>query len=129
MTSRKSLSKNPSDREPARPAWARTALALTLVPVVAGVIFIATWALDIDITGNMENQIYVGMLLMLLGFIFSNLIQKRWRLFAGWTLLAIADVLFLLFVNIYVQAAALLIAVAGLFFLGLEFARRMQQNP
>ncbi len=128
MTARKSLSKKRTDREPEQPAWVRTALALTLVPVVAGIIFIATWALDIDITGNMENQIYVGMLLMLTGFIFSNLLQKRWRLFAGWTLFAIADLLFLLFVNIYVQAAALFLAIAGLFLLGFEIFRRMQQN-
>ena len=128
MTAPQKISKKNSDREPELPRWANLILSLTLVPLIAGVIFIAAWALDIDLTGSLENQLYVGMLLMLLGFIVSNLIQKRWRLFAGWVLLAIADVIFLLFINLYLQAVAMLLAIAGLFFLGMEIYRRMQPD-
>jgi len=111
-----------------QPGWVRTALSLTLVPLVAGVIFIAAWALDIELVGTLDNQLYVGVLLMLLGFIISNLLQKRWGLFAGWLLLAIADLVFLLFVNIYAQGAAMLILVVGFLLLGREFYRHFQEN-
>ncbi len=118
----------PQSSEPEQPTWVRTGLSLTLVPLVAGVVFIATWALDIELVGTRDNQLYVGVLLMLLGFIISNLLQKRWGLFAGWLLLAIADLVFLLFVNVYAQGVAMLILVIGFLLLGRDFYRHFGEN-
>jgi hypothetical protein len=114
--------------EPEQPRWMRIGLSLTLVPLVAGVIFIAAWALDIALIGELESQLYVGFLLMLVGFIFSNLMQKRWALFAGWLLLAIADLIFLLFVNLNAQIVALAIMVAGFLLMGRDFYRQFREN-
>lgn len=127
MTSKKTSLRTKST-EPEQPRWLRIGLSLTLVPLVAGVIFIAAWALDIALIGELESQLYVGFLLMLVGFIFSNLLQKRWGLFAGWLLLAIADLIFLLFVNLNAQMVAMVIMVIGFLLLGRDFYRQYRES-
>jgi hypothetical protein len=103
---KKQARKLPKSKE-TRPAWKNLILALTLVPLVAGIFLIAAWALDWDITGSLENQIYVGILFLLTSFAVSNLVQKRWLLGAGWLLLMLADILFLFWVKFPDRAAIL----------------------
>ena len=103
-------------------------LSLTLVPLVIGIILIGAWALDIELLDNPQSQITVGVFFFLLTFTTSNAIQKRWRLAAGWGLLATADLVTLAWLNVAAQIIALSVGVIGLALLGIEFYRQYQQN-
>lgn len=103
-------------------------LALTLVPLVAGVLFIVAWAFDVRLVGRLEDQAFLGLLFILAGFALSNLIQGKALLAAGWTLLFIADFLLLTQVRIQVQIPALILAVLGLGIVLFEFYRQYRQN-
>ena len=113
--------------------WRRILLALTLAPLILGVVLIGAWSLDITLIGELENQIWVGLFLILISFTLSNLIQKKWVLFAGWLLLSIADYLLLRVVELRVQIVALALAAIGIGLLLTEFYRQFrsqsQQNP
>jgi hypothetical protein len=124
-TNSKSLSKSPE--EPLS-HWARIALSLTLVPLIGGLVLIGAWALDIQLTPDLDSQAWVGLLFMLLSFILSNLIQKRWWLFAGWLLVGISDFIFLTWVNLWAQVLAGIIGVIGAIILLFEFYRRIGEN-
>jgi membrane-bound ClpP family serine protease len=117
---------NKTGREDRRKrAWKNVFLSLTLVPIVAGLFLIITWALDWDVMGALESQIWVGVLFLLLGFTFSNLIQQRWLLFCGWLFLAISDLIFLIWVNLTAQIVAGLIGIIGAGFLAYSFYQQI----
>jgi membrane-bound ClpP family serine protease len=103
-------------------------LALTLVPIVIGVLLIGAWVLDISIFDDAQSQIIVGILFILLGFAASNILQKRWRLAAGWGLLMCADLVLLAWLNVWAQAIAIGFGLVGLIFLGIEFYRQYRQG-
>ncbi len=103
-------------------------LTLTLVPLVAGLILIGAWALDISIFEDAQSQVTVGILFFLLSFAASNALQKRWRLATGWSLLMCADLVILAWRNVAAQVAAIVLGVVGLVFLVIEFYQQYQQG-
>jgi hypothetical protein len=103
-------------------------LALTLVPLVIGIILIGAWVLDLELLENPQSQITVGIFFFLLTFTASNAIQKRWRLAAGWGLLAIADIVTLAWLNLAAQVVAISVGLVGIILLGIEFYRQYQQG-
>ncbi len=118
-------SRSPAVQKPDQEArWLGLLMALTLVPMVIGGLLILGWALDIYLWGDGSTQIYIGLLFILVSFAVSNGLQKKWYAAAGWTLLAISDLLLLIFINLPTQVIALSIGAAGLLLLGIEFYRR-----
>jgi hypothetical protein len=109
-------------------AWKDIGLALTLIPLGIGLFLIIAWALDWDLTGYLDSQVWIGVLFLLISFTFSNLIQKRWILFAGFLLLTIADLLFLLWVNLYVQVAAGILGFIGISLVGFRYFQQISQR-
>ena len=103
-------------------------LALTLVPLVIGIILIGAWVLDLEILDNSQSQITVGVFFFLLSFTTSNAIQKRWRLAIGWGLMAIADIVTLAWLNLIAQVVALFLGVIGVILLGIEFYKQYQKG-
>jgi len=103
-------------------------LALTLVPLVIGIILIGAWVLDIEFLDTPQSQVTVGIFFFLLAFTTSNAIQKRWRLAAGWGLLAVADIVTLAWLNVAAQVIALCLGLIGLISLGVEFYKQYQQG-
>jgi hypothetical protein len=103
-------------------------LALTLVPIVGGVLLVIAWAIDWELVRPLEDQAFLGLLFILLGFTLSNLFQKKWGLMAGWGLLTAADLLLLILPVFWIQVAALILAAAGLLLLAIEFYRQYQAN-
>lgn len=108
--------------------WKNLLLALSLVPLVAGIFLIIAWALDWDITGSLENQVFVGILFLLLSFTMSNLVQQRWLLGFGWLLLALADFLILLTLDSSIQITAVVIGIAGLVLIGFRYFQQISQR-
>ena len=133
MASKKASTKAATKRQKPEPTWIRVLLALTLAPLILGVVLIGAWSLDITLIGELESQIWVGLFLILVSFTLSNLLQKKWDLFAGWLLLTIADYLLLKLVDLRVQILALALAAIGmgLLIVGFyrQFRRQSQQNP
>ena len=126
MSAKKTAPKNnPKDKKAGNPVL----LALTLLPLVSGVLLLGAWALDITLVGTLDSQIWLGALLILCSFALSNLVQKNWMLFAGWTLLVAADVLLLMIINFQVQMIAFGIAAVGIILLSTEFYRRWRNRP
>ena len=103
-------------------------LALTLVPLVIGIILIGAWVLDIELLGTPQSQVTVGIFFFLLAFMASNAVQKRWRLAGGWGLLAVADIVTLAWLNFAAQIVALGLGLVGMILLGIEFYRQYQQG-
>jgi hypothetical protein len=103
-------------------------LALTLVPLIIGIILIGAWVLDLELLENPQSQVTVGIFFFLLTFTASNAIQKRWRLAAGWGLLAVADIVTLAWLNVAAQVIAISIGLIGVIFLGIEFYKQYQQG-
>lgn len=102
-------------------------MTLTLVPVVIGIILIGAWALEIEVLKN-QSEVTVGVLFFLLGFTASNALQKRYKLAAGWGALAVADLILLTWLSVWAQGVALVVGLAGLVYLGIEFYRQYQQD-
>jgi hypothetical protein len=103
-------------------------LSLTLVPLVIGIILIGAWVLDLELLGNPQSQVTVGIFFFLLTFTTSNAIQKRWRLAAGWGLLAVADIVTLAWLNLAAQIIALSVGLIGIVLLGIEFYKQYRQD-
>jgi hypothetical protein len=103
-------------------------LALTLVPLVIGLILIGAWVLDLEILGDPQSQVIVGIFFFLVSFAASNALQKRWRLAGGWGLLAVADLVTLAWLNLAAQVTALGLGLVGVILLGIEFYNQYQQN-
>jgi hypothetical protein len=111
-----------------QPAWLRVLLALSLVPLLFGLILIGAWLLDWDLLGSLENQIVVGTLFVLFSFAASNLLQGKWLLGAGWVLLMAADWLVLTTRLTWIQIAALVLGILGAILVGFEYFRRIAQG-
>jgi len=103
-------------------------LALTLVPLVIGIILVGAWVLELDVLGDSQSQVTIGIFFFLVGFATSNAMQKRWRLAAGWGLLAVAGIVTLAWLNVAAQVVALSIGLMGVVLLGLEFYKQYRQN-
>jgi hypothetical protein len=128
MTKRSSKNSSPL-RPPAQPRTrSQRLLSLSLVPIVAGAVFIVTWALDISVIGSLDNQPLVGLFFILLGFVMSNAFQKLWRLALGWALIAGSDLLLMIPASDVVRYAAIAIGVIGLLLLIIEIAARVRQS-
>jgi len=115
-------------RQKDRPGWSKLLLTLTLVPMVMGVLLILAWALEFDLWGAPEDQIVVGFLFILFSFAASNAIQRNWRLSGGWALLAVADLLVLSWLEIWIQVLSMLAGAAGLALIVLEFVQRYRDQ-
>jgi hypothetical protein len=126
---KKSTSKN-KNASPARKSspGKNVFLALSLVPLVIGLILIGAWVLDIEVLGTPQSQVIVGIFFFLVSFAASNALQKRWRLAVGWGALAVADIVTLAWLNVVAQVIALGIGLIGLTLLGIEFYNQYQQN-
>jgi low temperature requirement protein LtrA len=103
-------------------------LALTLVPLVIGIILVGAWVLELEVLGDSQSQVTVGIFFFLVSFATSNALQKRWRLAAGWGLLAVADLVTLAWLNLAAQVLALGVGLIGVTILGIEFYNQYQQN-
>lgn len=103
-------------------------LALTLVPLIIGVLLIGAWLLDIEIFDVPQLHITVGILFFMLSFAISNLLQRRWMLAIGWGLLMVADIIVLVWLHVLAQSFALVVGLIGVVFLGTEFYRQYQAN-
>jgi hypothetical protein len=103
-------------------------LALTLVPLVIGLILIGAWVLDLEVLDTPQSQVTVGIFFFLISFFASNALQKRWRLAAGWGALAVADLVTLAWLNLIAQIFALSVGLLGVILLGIEFYNQYQQN-
>jgi low temperature requirement protein LtrA len=103
-------------------------LALTLVPLVIGIILVGAWVLELDVLGDSQSQVTIGIFFFLVGFATSNAMQKRWRLAAGWGLLAVAGIVTLAWLNVAAQVVALSVGLMGVILLGLEFYKQYRQN-
>lgn len=103
-------------------------LTLTLVPMVIGILMIGAWALDIELWEDPQAQVIIGLLFILVSFAVSNGVQKKWRLAVGWSVLAISDLIVLIWLNVTVQIIALVIAAVGLVIIISEFIVQWKKN-
>jgi hypothetical protein len=103
-------------------------LALTLVPLIVGVVLIIFWALDLKTFGDPERLPPVALFFILISFTISNALQKRWSLTAGWAFLSGASLLLWISTQPAMLIFSLILGLVGLGFIGFEFARRMRQN-
>ncbi len=129
------MAKHPVKNNPAsknlenKPAlWVSVLLTLTLVPMVIGILMIGAWALDILLWEDAQAQVIVGILFILVSFAASNALQKKWRLAAGWSLLALSDIIILIWLNVTVQIFALVIGAAGILIIIFEFISQWKKN-
>lgn len=124
VTSKQKNTPSPKRSSPGKNVF----LALTLVPFVLGVILIGAWVLELEIFDNSQSLVTVGVFFFLLSFAASNAFQKRWKLAAGWGLLAVADIVTLAWLNLAAQVIALSLGLIGVVMLGIEFYYQYQQN-
>jgi membrane-bound ClpP family serine protease len=113
---------------PNQAKWLRLLLALTLVPLIIGVLLIGAWALDIYIWEPPENQVVLAVLFILLSFVTSNALQKRWQASIAWLFMLVADWVLLTSYNVTFQIGAFILVGIGVILLGIEFYRRWQQQ-
>ncbi len=118
--------KNKVGNEPV--LWVNILLTLTLVPMVVGILMIGAWALDILFWEDAQAQIVIGILFILVSFAVSNALQKRWRLAAGWSFLAISDLILLFWLDVTVQIIAIGIGSLGLLIIIVEFVSQWKRN-
>jgi hypothetical protein len=118
--------KNKAGNEPV--LWVNILLTLTLVPMVVGILMIGAWALDILFWEDAQAQIVIGILFILVSFAVSNALQKRWRLAAGWSFLAISDLILLFWLDVTVQIIAIGIGSLGLLIIIVEFVSQWKRN-
>ena len=119
--------KHPVPRR-AKGSWTRLLLALTLVPMVLGILLIGAWALDLEIFDEPQTQTLVGILFILFSFAASNGLQKKRNLAIGWSLLTIADLVLLFWVELWAQILAIIAGVAGLGILSFSFYRGWREE-
>lgn len=125
---KKSIKRSRKASKEDRPGWSKLLLMLTLVPMVMGVLLILAWALEFNMLGNPDDQIVVGFLFILFSFAASNAVQRNWRLAGGWALLAVADLLVLSWLEVWVQILSMLAGAAGLALIVIEFVQRYREQ-
>lgn len=123
MAKRKKTTKRSVPRR-SQGSWTRLFLALTLVPMILGVLLIGAWALDLNIFEDPQSQTLVGILFILFSFAASNALQKKRNLAIGWSLLTLADLVLLLWIELWAQIIALAAGVVGLSILLVVFYQR-----
>jgi tellurite resistance protein TehA-like permease len=96
--------------------------------MVLGVLLIGAWALDMEIFEDPQSQTLVGILFILFSFAASNGLQKKRDLAIGWSLLTVADLILLFWVELWAQILALISGVVGLGFLLVVFYRRWKEE-
>jgi hypothetical protein len=128
MTKKSTAGKTKTTGQSPAPPGRNLLLALTLVPLLIGILLIGAWALDIEIFGDPQAQITVGILFILLGFATSNAMQKRWGLAAGWGLLMLADLVILAWLDVRAQMVAIGCGAVGVVLLAIEFYKQLQQG-
>lgn len=128
MSKKSPRSSNPTLKKAARSPGKNVLMTLTLVPLAVGIILIGAWVLDIEILHDPQAQIVVGIFFFLLSFTASNAIQKKWLLCLGWALLAVADLVTLVWLNLAAQVIAILFGGAGVVLLGVQFFRQYRQG-
>lgn len=128
MAPKKTSPKTATSNQRTDPLWLRALLTLSLAPLILGLALIGAWSLDITLIGELESQIWIGLLLILFSFTLSNLLQRKWNLFVGWLLLTIADYLLLRLVDLRAQILALALAAIGMGFLIIEFYRQLRRQ-
>jgi uncharacterized membrane protein len=112
--SKRSLPKsNPKSTPAVQPNWVKLGLALTLVPLIAGVLFIILWALDMILWDDPLAQALIGILFILFSFATNNAFQSKWVLAAGWGLLGVADLLLLTNMDLRWQIPAMIVGFIG----------------
>ena len=127
MAKQKNRIKRPVSRRN-QGSWRRLLLALSLVPMVVGMLLIGAWALDLYFFDNPQTQTLVGILFILFGFAVSNVLQKKRDLAVGWSLLTVSDLVLLLWVQLWAQIIALIAGVVGLGFLMAAFYQRWKEE-
>lgn len=103
-------------------------LSLTLVPLVIGILLIGAWGLDLYVFDDPQTQPLVGLLFMLFSFSASNALQKKRNLAIGWILLFLADLVLLLWVELWAQIIAIISGVIGAGFLLVAFYHRWKED-
>lgn len=127
MAKRKKQMRHPVPKRQ-KGSWTRLLLALTMVPMVLGLLLIGAWALDFNIFNNPQSQTLVGILFILFSFAASNGLQKKRDLAIGWSLLTVADLVLLIWVELWAQILALIAGVVGLGFVLVVFYRRWNEE-
>lgn len=110
------------------PSGKNLLLTLTLVPLVIGILLIGAWGLDLYIFDDPQSQPLVGLLFMLFSFSASNALQKKRNLAIGWILLFVADLILLLWVDLWAQIIAIICGVVGAGFLLVAFSHRWRED-
>jgi tellurite resistance protein TehA-like permease len=96
--------------------------------MVIGLLLIGAWALELNIFEDPQSQTLVGILFILFSFAASNGLQKKRDLAIGWSLLTVADLVLLLWVEFWAQILALIAGVVGLGFVLVVFFRRWNEE-
>lgn len=99
-------------------------LALTLLPLVFGLVLIFTALAGLTLWGSGAAQAAVGGLLVLASFAASNALQKQWALAAGWLLLGVAVGLGFSLSQTWARVLTFLLGGLGLYLLLSEFIKR-----
>lgn len=128
MTNKATSKNKPSSSRRKSSPGKNLLLTLSLVPLVIGFLLIGAWVLDISILDESQLHVTVGILFLLLSFTLSNSIQKRWRLTVGWGLLMCADIIILIWFNVWAQMFALGVGFLGVVLIGIEFYKQYQQG-
>ncbi len=125
MTKRSLLKSKSKSASPSQPGWVKLALALTLVPLVAGIVFIILWAIDVYLWPDPLAQALIGVLFILFSFAANNALQRKWIASGGWGLLCLADLLLLTTLDLRLQIPAIVAGFAGAGLLLFEVVRTM----
>ena len=117
-----------AQRSDQRPRWVNLLLMLTLLPLISGVVLLATPILGFTLFDPLLLQVIFGAILLLGSFAASNFLQKKWILAVGWTALTLAVVLLWLFSAVWAQAVAVALGASGLAAIAYEFWQRTREN-
>lgn len=107
--------------------WYQTLLLLALVPLLVGILLILTALTGVVVWYTPWEQVVIGGLYIVVSFVFSNLLQKHWKLAVGWLLLGAAVWLGMSWPAVEVKVAAAALAGLSIAVLSREFLRKRQQ--
>ena len=110
-------------------SWQKWLLALTLVPLVGGVVLIIGALSDIIVWSSRADQIAMGCFYILFSFVASNAVQKQWNLAGGWTLIGIAAWVVLNSSDVLLRVVAAALAGIGMALVSREFLKRAGRRP
>ncbi len=128
VTTPKKRKKKKGTKRSKGPSGKNLLLTLTLVPLVIGILLIGAWGLDLYIFDDPQTQPLVGLLFMLFSFSASNAFQKKRNLAIGWIMLFVADLVLLLWVELWAQIIAIISGLVGAGFLLVAFYHRWKAD-